>query len=111
MASVGDRVKERRKDLGLKQGELARRVGISQATLSELENNPTTKTKEVAKLAAVLGVDALWLADGTGEKIPDGTAPVIQHEIPDKVLKLAERLLLLPDDKLKALSVLVGIKF
>lgn len=111
MASIGDRIKQRRKELGLKQGDLAKRVGFSQATLSGLENNPTAQTREVAKLAAVLGVDALWLSTGKGEKIPTGTAPVIQNEIPDNVIRLAEKLLLLPADKLRALSVLVGIKF
>lgn len=114
MASVGERLKERRVELGLKQGVLAKRVGLSQTTISDLENNPTVKTREIARIAAVLGVSALWLADGKGEKIPDGTAPVLQrdaHDIPSKVLRLAERLVLLPDDKLKAVSVLLGIKF
>lgn len=111
MASVGERIKERRTELKLKQGEVAKRAGISQATLSDLENDPRAKTREVAKIAAVLGVNALWLAEGRGEKIPDGTAPVIQYEVPANVLRLAETLLLLPDEKLKALSVLVGIKF
>lgn len=110
MGSVGERIKQRRKELGLKQGELARQVGFSQATLSELENDPRAKSREIVKIAAVLGVSALWLSEGKGEKLPDGTAPVIQHEIPPKVLRLAERLALLPDDKLKALSVLLGIR-
>lgn len=89
-------------------------VGLSQTTISDLENNPTVKTREIARIAAVLGVNALWLADGKGEKIPDGTAPVIPpnaHDIPSKVLRLAERLVLLPDEKLKAISVRLGIKF
>lgn len=110
MVSVGQRIKQRRQELHLKQGELARRVGFSQATLSDLENDPRAKTREIAKIAAVLGVNALWLSEGKGEKIPDGTAPVILHEIPPKVLRLAERLALLPENKLKALSVLLGIK-
>jgi hypothetical protein len=42
--------------------------------------------------------------------LSDGTTPVLQHEISPKVLRLAERLSLLSDDKLKALSVLLGIK-
>ena len=111
MTSVGERIKERRKELSMKQIDLARRVGITQATLSQLENDPKQRTREVAKLAAALGVNALWLAEGKGAKHPDGTVVMLQQEIPPKVLRLAERLLLLPEDKLKALSVLVGIKF
>ncbi len=111
MGSIGARIKERRSELGMKQDALAKRVGLSQTTISDLENNPTMKTREVARIAAVLGVNALWLADGKGQRIPDGTAPVLQQEISPKVLHLAERLALLPDDKLRALSVLLGIKF
>ena len=111
MASVGERVKERRMELGLKQRALAKLVGLLQTTISDLESNPTVKTREVARLAAVLGVSALWLADGKGPKILDGTAPTMQHEISPKIPRLAERLSLLPEDKLKAVSVLLGIKF
>lgn len=111
MASVGDRAKQRRKDLRLNQGEVARRVGIAQATLSELENNGNHSTKEIAKLAAVLGVNALWLAEGKGD-MNAGEAPVvIQPELPPpRVLKLAQTLALLPPEKLKAISILLGVK-
>jgi transcriptional regulator with XRE-family HTH domain len=61
MASVGE---ERRTEPGLKQGALAKRGGTSQATLSELENNPTVKTREVARLAAVLGGKCLVVSRG-----------------------------------------------
>lgn len=114
MASVGQRIKERRKVLGITQGNLAKRVGVSQATLSDLENDPTVQTRAIAKFAAVLGVSALWLAEGTGAMVPEGTvtiAPQAPPAIPENVLRLAEKLVLLPDEKLKALSVLVGIKF
>jgi transcriptional regulator with XRE-family HTH domain len=82
MTSVGERIKMRREELAIKQGQLAKRVGFSQATLSELESDPRAKTREVAKIAAVLGVNALWLAEGKGPKMPDGTAPVIEYATP-----------------------------
>lgn len=95
----------------MKQGEVARRVGISQATLSQLENNGSHSTKEIAKLAEVLNVTALWLADGKGEKYT-GAAPVdIQPVLPPpRVLKLAQTLALLPPEKLKAIAILLGVK-
>lgn len=111
MASVGGRIKARRTDLGMTQGALAKNVGVSQATLSDLENNPTVQTRAIAKFAAVLGVNALWLAEGTGAMVSDGTNTIQPPAIPPNVLRLAERLVLLPDEKLKALSVLVGMKF
>lgn len=111
MQSIGERIKQRRKELKWGQADLARKIGMSQSTLSKLEANPTTRTREVAKIAALLGVSALWLAEGTGACIPDGTAPVIQNEFPDNILRLAAKLALLPDEKLRAVSVLLGIKF
>lgn len=111
MTSVGDRTKQVRKELSLTQAVVARRTGISQAALSELENGESKGTKEIAKLAAVLGVSPIWLSDGKGDKLSKHEITIIQSDIPENVLKLAEKLLLLPADKLKALSVLVGIKF
>lgn len=111
MASVGDRVKQRRKELKLKQGEVARRVGISQATLSQLENNGSHSTSEIATLAAVLNVSALWLAEGKGDKHAGEASVVIHPEMPPpRVLKLAQTLALLPPEKLKAISILLGVK-
>lgn len=111
MASLGDRAKETRNELGLSQKEVARRVGFSQATLSDLENNNSFSTKEVARLAAVLGVSPIWLTEGKGEKRACGNIFVFEEKIPENILRLAEKLLLLPDEKLRALSVLVGVKF
>ena len=108
--SIGLRIKQRRTEMKLRQAELAKRCGISQATLSELESNPTVRTREVARIAAVLGVSALWLSEGREPMIVEGTTHVVHPDIPSNVLRLAERLVLLPDEKLRAVSVLLGIK-
>jgi transcriptional regulator with XRE-family HTH domain len=117
MASIGDRVKQVRLERGMRQGELARRVGISQATLSQLESNGSHSTAYVAKLAAVLGVSALWLSDGKGDRqnglltVEEASQSAKQHKLPPPaILKLAETLARLPPEKLKALSVLLGVK-
>jgi transcriptional regulator with XRE-family HTH domain len=115
MASIGDRVKKVRKEQGMRQGELARRVGISQATLSQLESNGSRSTSYVAKFAAVLGVSALWLAEGKGER--QKGVLTVEHQAqghpelpPPSILKLAETLSRLPPEKLKALSVLLDVR-
>lgn len=112
MTSLGERIRARRTELGLRQVTLARKVGISSATLSVLESNPTAQTRAIAKFASVLGVNALWLAEGRGNKVPDGCDPMPkpQQEIPPKVLRLAEQLAKMPDKKLEALAVLIGLK-
>lgn len=117
MASIGDRVKQVRLERGMRQGELARKVGVSQATLSQLESNGSQSTVYVAKLAAVLGVSALWLSDGKGDRQHGALTIEVQSQggaeqklPPPKILKLAEALARLPPAKLKALSVLLDVK-
>jgi len=66
--NVGERVRQARKEKGMTQGELASKVGIRQPTLSELEKGDSNSTGHIAKLAAALGVSALWLETGRGHK-------------------------------------------
>jgi transcriptional regulator with XRE-family HTH domain len=60
---LGERLRRRREELGLSQRELARRLGIRHATISDLERRVQ---KDVSlgllrKLAKTLGVTADWL--------------------------------------------------
>lgn len=50
-------IKERREALGISQNELARRSGVKQATISDIENEKTTQPwiGTLAKIAAALG--------------------------------------------------------
>ena len=64
-----NRIRERRKELGLSQEELARQCGVSRQTVNAIENNKYDPTLTLAfHLAGVLGttVDELFL--GPGEK-------------------------------------------
>lgn len=64
--SIGSRIREARKQAKLTQGQLASRVGIKQATVSELETGESAGTTLLATFASVLGVNALWLETGKG---------------------------------------------
>jgi len=64
------RVKAARKYAGLTQGELAERVGIKQATVSELETGKSGSSSFTASIAHACGVDPLWLETGSGEMLP-----------------------------------------
>ena len=59
LISIGDRVAERRKTLKLSQAELARKAGVSRATLDALENGRAGELgfSEVTKLLAALGLE------------------------------------------------------
>lgn len=66
--SIGKRIREARKDAKMSQQELAAKVGLKQGSLSELETGESTGTTLIATFAATLGVNALWLETGKGNK-------------------------------------------
>lgn len=68
MNSIAERLKERRKALKLTQGALAKRSGVSQTTIADLERGRNKGSTQLANIAKVLDCDALWLA--TGKEAP-----------------------------------------
>jgi XRE family transcriptional regulator of biofilm formation len=60
---IGERVRKRRLELGLSQRELARRLGVRYATLSDLERGVREEMTIglLRKLAKALGVTSDWL--------------------------------------------------
>jgi transcriptional regulator with XRE-family HTH domain len=68
MATFGERVRERRMELGMKQPELARAAGIRQPTISNIESGRNKGSAYVAQLAVALKCSAHWLATGKGKK-------------------------------------------
>ena len=59
LISLGSKIAEQRKSLKLSQTELARKAGLSRATLDALENGRTGELgySKVTKLLAVLGLE------------------------------------------------------
>jgi DNA-binding XRE family transcriptional regulator len=94
MSLLKDRLKEARSEAKLTQQALGLRVGVPQSTIGALETGEHKTARNIAEIAAVM----------------DGTLSYVDHGIPPHVLALAERLALIPDEKLKAVSVLLGIK-
>jgi len=63
-----DRIRRVRKNLGLNQSEFARRIGLTQTSLSMIELGNTALTEKNIKLiCATFAVDEEWLRSGTGE--------------------------------------------
>ena len=75
--SIGKRIRKRRHELGLSQRELAHRIGVRQATISDLERGvqKETSTDVVRLLAKTLGVTADWLI-GMYEENEEEAEPV-----------------------------------
>ncbi|SBV94046.1 putative Repressor protein CI [uncultured Alphaproteobacteria bacterium] len=68
LGTLGDRTRERREQLGLSQGELGQRVGVSQQAIDQLESGATKRPRYVADLARELDVSIEWLQGKTEER-------------------------------------------
>ena len=99
--SISTRIKQARKAAKMTQEELAKKTGLKQSTISDLEVGRSHGTTSIASLAAALGVSPLWLEAGKGPmSAADGDlAPVVgssvraQHAddpIPDDVVQVFE---------------------
>lgn len=55
--TIGEQIRNIRKEKGLTQKELARRVGLSWQTISNVENNKYTSLKTLNKIAKVLDIN------------------------------------------------------
>lgn len=66
MTLPGGRIKARRKELGLTQVQLARLCGITQSSLSDLENGESImpKSETLMRLSKALAVSQAWIMTG-----------------------------------------------
>lgn len=89
LLTFGERLKSARKAAKMSQAALAARSGISQPTISGIENGEQQGTTAAPQLAAALRVGALWLSDGRGPRHPsahqaqDQPQGIIAWEHPD----------------------------
>ncbi|WP_230371189.1 helix-turn-helix domain-containing protein [Paludibacterium denitrificans] len=68
MKTYGDRVRERREELGLTQAGLAKAIGAKHAsTIGNIENR-SGESRFTLELSKVLGVNPEWLKTGEGQK-------------------------------------------
>lgn len=65
MKTLGERVKARRNELGITQKELGDLVGVSQNSITKIENGGNTTF--ITELASALGVDVMWLSTGVSD--------------------------------------------
>lgn len=72
--TFGERLKESRRAANLTQKQVAVKVGMAQATLSQLEGDSYPTSSYTPRLAHLYGVSARWLADGDGPRSPEVAA-------------------------------------
>ncbi len=81
--SIGSRIRQAREARHLKQGELAKAIGIAQASLSLLESGRSASPKgtTLTELARVLHVEPSWILTGRGPMTSDEQQKPDQPEI------------------------------
>jgi len=98
MNRVGDHIRRLRKSLGLTQIEFSKQIGISQGTLSDIEQgncNPSVET--VLSIHERYGVTLHWILKGSEEERS------MEYELKDRVRvehELFEIIKLLPHEAL-----------
>jgi SOS-response transcriptional repressor LexA len=66
-----ERIKAARRHAGLTQAQLAKLVGIDQASISDLERGRSQRSSYNASIAKACGVSAIWIESGSGQMVSD----------------------------------------
>ena|SRR5690242_5990259 len=95
-ATIGDRIRQRRLELGLSQRELATE-GVSYAYISRLESNERrASVRALRKIAPKLGVSVHWIETGNPDPAEELARLVLDNRggpLPARATTLARRLL------------------
>jgi len=80
----------------MSQEALAKKAGVSQGTIGNLESGLRRQPRALIQIAAALGVNPAWLASGNGEKRPNiGKSPT-DHDLPAALRTVLDALAALP---------------
>jgi transcriptional regulator with XRE-family HTH domain len=80
--TLASRIKDARAAIGWSRRALSDAAQVPYATLAGIENGDQTSSTATPQLAAALGVSAVWLATGKGQKVTTGTS-VKEPELTD----------------------------
>lgn len=72
MSELGDRLRKARKAEKLTQVQLARKAGVGQSTISELENGENDGSAHLVAIARALRRRPQWLENGTPPEFEGG---------------------------------------
>lgn len=78
MATIGERIRDRRKALKLRQGDLAELIGVDQSTVSDIERGKGFGADVLMKLSKALGVEPEFVMngdEGSNRQIHDSVPP------------------------------------
>lgn len=87
MSTLGDRIRERRQELGWTQDQLAAKAGISKGFLSDVENGKrSVSAGNLQEMAQALGLSLDYLMKGD-----DSPSPVKEIQIPSALSEFASQ--------------------
>lgn len=78
MKTLASRLIWARNNKKMSQAELAKKSGVSQSAIGNLEAGIRLTSRSITAIAVALEVDPIWLAEGKGQPYPD---PKTSHEI------------------------------
>lgn len=94
--TIGDRIRKRRRELGISQRELAT-AGVTYAYISRIEANQRRPSiRALRELAPKLGVSVHWLETGRPDPAHELARLVLDREgapVPPRASKLARQIL------------------
>lgn len=106
ISALPQRIRERRKELGLKQGDLAAEIGATQATISSYESGETSPTADMlVAIARVLRTSPDWLLGVSNEVRPDALGNLGLSALEQAVIELVRAF---PEEKHQALIDLLN---
>lgn len=108
--TLAERLKWARNEANFSQSSIASVIGVTKAAISQIETGLTKNLNDVSVflIADALGVSARWLATGIG--LPDDVSKDSLITANQKVGKLANYLAALPQERIDALAIVLGIK-
>ena len=68
LADIGERIKKAIRDAGLTQKEIAKKVGLSEVSISSYTQGRIPKADVLGQIAELCGVSIEWLLTGEGEQ-------------------------------------------
>jgi len=80
MKTLAERLAWARAQKSLTQAELGKLAGVSQGTIGNLESGLRTDARRLLHIAAALGVEPMWLAEGMAKEVNGEAAPPPQFD-------------------------------
>ncbi|MCG7551969.1 XRE family transcriptional regulator [Pseudoalteromonas sp. Of11M-6] len=80
--SIGERIRNKRKSLGLTQAALSEMVGIAQQSLQSIESGKIEKPRRIMELAKALETTPEYLQFGVGDLDNASIGPELKNKLP-----------------------------